>query len=114
MGPPLPDGDNTEDPFVWESDGHFHALFHAMDPGDDQTYCGGHAFSEDGLSWTYSGIAFSNLVNFTDGSSFAFSRRERPHLLFAPDKTPIALSNGVQYGGPFGDAVFTLVQNIQH
>ena len=51
---------------------------------------GGHAFSEDGIQWTYSGVAWGdpntriqgNIVNFTDGTAFRFTRRERPHLIF--------------------------------
>jgi hypothetical protein len=113
MGPPLPDAD-VEDPFVYfDARGHAHALYHSMEAGDDPRYSGGHAYSADGVSWTYSGLAFGGVVTFTDNSTFAFSRRERPHVLFAADgTTPVALSSGVQYGGLYGDAVFTLVQPI--
>jgi hypothetical protein len=113
MGPPLPDAD-VEDPFVYfDARGHAHALYHSMEAGDDPRYSGGHAFSADGVSWTYSGLAFGGVVAFTDNTTFAFSRRERPHVLFAADgTTPVALSSGVQYGGLYGDAVFTLVQPI--
>ena len=111
QGPPMPDA-NVEDPFIYRDQrGVFHAVVHAMDVADDQRFCGGHAFSEDGANWTYTGFAWSNAANFSDGSWQTFSRRERPHLLFAADGvTPIALSTGVEYGG--GDAVFTLVQPV--
>lgn len=113
-GAPLPDGDNTEDPHIYmDAHGRYHALFHAMDPNDDPAFCGAHAFSIDGVAWTYSGWAYGNNATYTDGEVHTFSRRERPHMLFAPDgTTPLALSTGVQYAGGYGDAVFTLVQPI--
>ena len=111
-GPPLADA-NVEDPYIWrEGDGVFHAIVHAMDA--DARFCGGHAWSEDGRSWTYTGFAWGNAANYTDGSWQVFSRRERPHLLFDGDgagAAPIALSTGVQYGER--DAVFTLVQPLR-
>ena len=109
-GPGLPDG-NVEDPFIWQSKGVFHVIFHSMDVADDPAFCGGHAFSEDGATWVYTGFAYGARALYSDGSWQSFSRRERPHLLFAPDgETPVALSNGVQYGAR--DAIFTLVQYI--
>jgi hypothetical protein len=125
MGVPLPDA-NIEDPFVYrDARGRFHAILHAMDVGDDPSFCGGHAFSADGVAWTYTGFAFGNVANYSDGTARAFSRRERPHLLFARDGvTPLALSSGVQFDAPAGvactiggrpaacDPVFTLVQPI--
>ena len=127
MGTALPDAD-VEDPYVYkDARGTFHSLFHAMDVGDDQAFCGGHAFSADGgVTWVYTGLAFSNAANFTDGSLQVFSRRERPHFLFAADGvTIIALSSGVQFAAPPGvacsvngsaapcDPVFTLVQPVR-
>jgi len=54
----------------------FHALFH-----DHKSY-GGHAFSRDGATWTFSDTApFGNVVNFTDGTSIELQRRERPHVI---------------------------------
>ncbi len=68
-------------------------------------YCGGHAYSVDGVNWIYGGASFGNTVQFTDNTNVTFSRRERLHFVFADDKsTPIALTNGVQYGGEYGDA----------
>ena len=77
-----------EDPFVYsqpDSDPAsggggsvtFHALFH------DHTSFGGHAFSRDGASWTFSDVTpFGNNVTYADGGSVALQRRERPHLVF--------------------------------
>ena len=123
QGPALPDS-NVEDPAVYvDKRGVFHAVMHAMDAGE--AFCGGHAYSLDGAAWVYTGAAFGNNVSFSDGSWQVFSRRERPHLLFADDgTTPIALSTGVEYAAPpdvrceIGgspapcDPVFTLVQPV--
>jgi hypothetical protein len=50
-------------------------------------------------------LTTSNNVSFTKGGkpdgSFAFSRRERPHLVWAPGqegRLPLALTNGVEVG----------------
>ena len=114
-GPQLPDNGNVEDPFVWlDAKGRAHALFHNMEPSTGAVaYCGVHAFSEGGEAWVSGGWAFGGTVEFTDGTDFTFSRRERPHLLFGGDGSLIALSSGVQYGGGGqGDGTFTLVQPI--
>jgi hypothetical protein len=129
QGPALPDS-NVEDPAVWVGrHGEYHAIFHAMDlPGQGQPYLGGHAFSVDGEAWVYTGTAYRNSANYSDGSWQTFLRRERPHLLFAADGfTPLALSNGVQYavegggvtceiggGASVCDPIFTLVTPINH
>jgi hypothetical protein len=73
--------------------------------------------------WTLGGVAYGNEVNFTDRGTFAFSRRERPHLIWkegesaAGGLTPIGLSNGVEYGRLANtagdDTIFTLVQQLQ-
>ena len=78
----------TEDPFVYlDAAGHFHAIFHHMYGQGTATQWwldtdGGHAFSRDGLEWTYGGVAWGDpqhprgqAVHFTDGGSFAFTRR---------------------------------------
>eukprot|EP01084_Bolivina_argentea_P270673 460311_1 len=105
----------AEDPFLWlDCNGGYHAIFHNMSPDDLQTLCGGHAYSADGVNWIYGGSAFGNTVQFTDNTDFTFSRRERPHLVFGDDKcTPIALTNGAQYGGQYGDATYTLLQPVK-
>jgi hypothetical protein len=123
QGPAMPDS-NVEDPYLYvDRRGVFHAVMHSMDAG--LPYCGGHAFSTDGHTWIYTGMAYGNNATYVDGSWQFFSRRERPHILFAADGlTPIALSNGVQYAAPEGvvcdingaattcDPIFTLVQGI--
>ena len=130
LGPPLPDS-NVEDPFVYrDRRGVLHAVMHSQEINDPVLrlpFCGGHAYSVDGgASWHYTGVAYSNVANYSDGSWQAFERRERPHLLFAADGvTIIALSNGVQYAAPPGvtctvagspstcDPIFTLVQPVR-
>eukprot|EP01084_Bolivina_argentea_P042317 78042_1 len=106
----------TEDPFMYiDCKGRYHSIFHNMDPNYDMRLCGGHAFSEDGIHWIYSGYAFGNTVEFTDGSIEAFDTRERPHFIFDEnDKcTPIALTTGAQLLTT-GDATYTLLQPIRH
>jgi hypothetical protein len=119
----------VEDPFIWSDGvGRFHALAHGFSP-----FFGVHAIAVDGpplnwtdgtpMRWEITGAAYGNRVAFTDGTVREYTRRERPHLVFgsSPEqqqrKQPIALVNGVQYGGapnqPFGDGVYTLVQPIQ-
>ena len=121
QGPAMPDS-NVEDPYIYrDKRGVYHTIMHSMDAG--LPFCGGHAFSVDGWTWVYTGAAYGNNVSYADGSWQYFTRRERPHLLFADDGfTLIALSNGVQYavnatcdinGQPtLCDPIFTLVQGI--
>jgi hypothetical protein len=63
-------------------------------------------------------------VSFTDGTSFSFTRRERPHLVWQATngetwetKVPIALTNGVEYGSAANtagqDMIFTLMQPLR-
>lgn len=117
----------VEDPYVWRDRANasiVHALLHAFTP-----FYGVHAWafapigrnwSAHGapLAWHVSGPAYGNSVHFTDGTSFAATRRERPHLVWSPDGLAIlALSNGVQFAGtanaPNGDGTFTLVQPVR-
>ena len=70
---------------------------------------GTHAFSADGLGWMYTGVAYTNEVNLTDGTVLQLNRRERPHLVFAEGtRTPVALTNSAEAG----KRSFTLVQAI--
>ena len=95
----------------------FHALFH------DHKSFGGHAFSRDGVSWTYSDVPpFSNNVSFTDGSVISMQRRERPHLIFDAKGYISHLVNGVQPpptarksppAGAQNDFVYTMVQPVR-
>lgn len=105
-----------EDMFLYvDGRGHFHCLFHLM---YDCKNCGSHAYSVDGLRWTYTGIAYSANTTFTDGSSFEFPYCERPHLVFGVDGvTPVALTNGVKLGPQAGmandDQSFTLLRPLK-
>lgn len=125
----------TEDPFVWiDSNGHFHSVFHHMYGYRSSTQwwldaVGGHAFSTDGIDWTYTGVAWGdpttvdqgNVVHFMDGSAFRFTRRERPHLIFHANQSISHLITAAQYGegknpgarGDNGDASYTLVQPVR-
>lgn len=114
----------VEDPFVYlDENGVFHAVFHNQIQSDDERLCGGHAFSTDGLatSWTFTGTAWSSVVSFDRNASYAFSRRERPHLVFGDATSPFkitALTTGVQYGegSPMAvdgeDACYTSIQPV--
>lgn len=86
-----------EDMFLWVDErGGYHAIFHLMYGCGT---CGSHAYSADGLHWTYTGIAYTATTKFTDGTTTVFPYVERPHLVF--DETgikPVALTNGVKYG----------------
>ena len=60
------------------------------------------------------GVSYTTRVNFTDGASYLFDRRERPHMVFAEGTTdPVALSNAVRPGGADGDRTFTLLQGLR-
>ena len=78
------DRHGIEDPFLYaqpwpshlrrEGEGDdartYHAIFH------DHSTFGGHAFSRDGVSWTYSTtVPFTNAVNYTDGEQVLLQRR---------------------------------------
>jgi hypothetical protein len=110
----------SEDPALYlDARGHFHALFHNMDPCPDYPcpeVAGGHAFSVDGLSWNYSGVAYNSTGFYTDGTPFSFLRRERPHPVMAEDGfTIVALTTGVNYhdgSTAHGDATFTFLQPV--
>jgi hypothetical protein len=92
-----------------DSAGRFHAIFHSALNGI-------HAFSADGLSWTYGGVAWNNTVEFEDGGHYAFHRRERPHFVFGDASAPhriTALTTAVSYGDQGdSDACFTLLQPV--
>jgi len=77
---------------------------------------GTHAFSKDGFTWQYGGLAYTSKVPCTDGSDIHLVRRERPHLVFAENsRRPVALSNSAALspnrGLPNGRSV-TLVVGI--
>jgi hypothetical protein len=74
---------------------------------------GGHAWSTDGVRWTFSPWnAFNHIVQLTNGSTITLRQRERPHLGFDP-KTgdPVVLTNGAGWDNDC-DHVFTFAQPI--
>ncbi len=113
---------NDEDPMPWQDmeTGVFHSIQHNLEggcpmrPNDPPCQVGTHQFSLDGFEWFYTGVAYTDLVEYTDGSSHIFDRRERPHLVFEENTTrPIALSTSARPGGADGDHTFTLVQGLR-
>lgn len=105
-----------EDMFLWmDKRGGFHCLFHLMYGCGT---CGSHAFSTDGLHWTYTGVAYTSATKFTDGTETTFGYCERPHLVFDTDGvTPVALTNGVKMGAMPGmqndDQSYTLLRPLK-
>jgi hypothetical protein len=125
----------TEDMFLYmDPRGRMHAVFHHMYGANTTTAwwllaAGGHAYSPDGgLTWVYTGIAWGNSTSlgytakFTDGSTYHYTRLERPVLIAGADGEPAFLVNAAQYGtgqsaknADGGDAAYTLIQPIaQH
>lgn len=104
-----------EDMFLYkDAAGVFHALFHLQYGCGADNSCGGHAFSEDGKAWTFTGNAYTSHTRYADGSSADFPFCERPHFVFDKDGvTPLALTNGVKPGwGSGGDQSFTLLRPL--
>jgi hypothetical protein len=122
----------TEDMMLYQDKaGFFHAVFHHMyGANTDSAWwllaAGGHAFSRDGVSWTYTGVAWGNSTSpgydakFDDGTGYHFTRLERPFVVLnETDGDPAFLVNAAQYGtsqsasaANGGDASFTLVQPV--
>lgn len=106
-----------EDPFLWKDKrGNWHALFHRMfDPAGKSPipspgWCGGHAFSADGLHWSNISRAYNTSVYTTDGTHIELKRRERPKLLFDSHGDPTHLYNGVESPN---DGTYTMVSPLQ-
>eukprot|EP00911_Craspedida_sp_UC1_P000698 UC1_evm4s531 len=104
-----------EDAFLWRDSQHtnfFHALFHGGKQGGGFVNAGAHAFSEDGISWTFGTRepAYTTTVTTSDGQEHEYTRRERPHLLFNDSGYPTHLSTSL-WTGPKDHAV-TFVQAI--
>lgn len=109
--PPLVFNDSSvewwiEDQNIYEdARGNFHMLTHNIMPcrlrnGTAWTTsvtgggCGGHAFSRDLISWTYSpAAAYSSRVEWADGTSDDFGR-ERPKVVQDATRRITHLSNG--------------------
>ena len=101
-GPVMPNPNpSDEDPFLWmDIRGHMHMLLHHQDGDANQLRNGAHAYSRDGVSWTWSpSIAYTTEVVWEDGESTHFARRERPALLLDPTwRVPLALFTAVSNG----------------
>ena len=117
----------TEDPHLFQNEFGFHALFHDLcvpaktcgggthPRGADGV--GGHAFSEDGIAWTYSAApAYTLQVQQRDGSTLHAGRRERPFLLLDRSGQPTHFFTGMQLTeqprGGRQDHTFTHVQPV--
>merc|ERR1712146_838459 len=102
---PLPLQGNHEDPFIFrDGRGNFHMLTHYF------ATAGGHAFSRDGLSWTFAGSAYDKTISLRNGRSLHVNRRERPQVLMLEGE-PAFLYSGVALPSHAG-ASFTFAQEI--
>ncbi len=83
---PLFDDDNTsfEDPFVFETGGHFEMIAKDLTGNTTgQLHAGTHLLSPDGIAWRPAPrpMAYSRVVTFDDGTTRELSNLERPFLL---------------------------------
>jgi hypothetical protein len=106
LGPALNPGHPiVEDPYLWTSmtkgnTGSFHMMFHDY----AGIWTGAHAFSPTGEygTWKMSTRhakgqgAYNTTVEFTDGASLSFMRRERPELIFGDAGEVTHLLSGVE------------------
>ncbi|EGR47125.1 uncharacterized protein TRIREDRAFT_109392 [Trichoderma reesei QM6a] len=97
--------DPNEDPFVWrDKRGNFHMLLHSLEPDGGFGWgpqVGRHAWARNYTGpWTFGNktLAFGTEVQYDDGTTIDFFRRERPELFFSEDgeMTPLLLTTGVQ------------------
>eukprot|EP00937_MAST-01D_sp_MAST-1D-sp2_P001555 g1555.t1 len=137
----------AEDPFIYKGRAGYHMLAHDMQRGVEgmgpcrmnaKADCSGqvglHAFAPDiradGGGWRVSPrlddnatsvaqpSAYSTNVTFSDGTTFAFFRRERPELLTNADGDPTHLITGIEYFADNAGAAnnhqysFTIVQEV--
>lgn len=76
--------EGLEDMFVYYDDTEdvYHAILHDMVAQRGALFYDGlgHAYSNDGINWTYTGEAIGTEINFTD-STKANSSRARPHFI---------------------------------
>jgi hypothetical protein len=103
---PNPIFDNpVEDPFVWQDKrGNWHLLMHSVEADGgfgSGPKVGRHAYAEhwEGpLTFVNTTLAYNTTIDYDDGTSINFYRRERPQLLFSDDgeMTPLYLTSGVQ------------------
>lgn len=97
--------DGNEDPFVWrDKRGNFHMLLHSLEADGgfgSGPKVGRHAWAKNYTGpWTFGSqtLAFSTEVEYDDGTTINFYRRERPEVYFSDDglMTPLLLTTGVQ------------------
>ena len=105
----------SEDPMLWidKTTGAIHAILHDEQGPQRCTAVGRHAFSTDGINWTYAAEnAYNSTVKFDHGngteSVVSFYRRERPHMIIDENGRPTHLSNGAQESTET-DRSFTLI-----
>jgi hypothetical protein len=110
----------NEDPFLWrDKRGNYHMLLHSLEAGGgfgDGPKVGRHAFAENFEGpWTFNNetLAFNTHVEFTDGTSVDYYRRERPQLFFSEDEemVPLYLTTGVQEVG--SGMSYSIIQPIK-
>lgn len=94
MGPDSPMKSAVdEDMTLWQTERGIQMIFHQE--GRDENV-GAHAYStDDGLSWTVAGDAYSLSVAFAKGVT-TYTRRERPQMLKNKDGLPTHMFSGVQ------------------
>ncbi len=74
--------DAVEDPFLWREDGAYHALMHdVLGHVGGETDAIAHGTSPDAVEWTWTGLACSRTLRWSDGRATRQPRVERPQLL---------------------------------
>jgi hypothetical protein len=91
-----------EDPTLWfDQRGNWHIVYHVWAADAFEKHhepASGHAFSRNGIEWTFSTTQpFTGTVDFTDSGSKQFATRERPQMIFtdAARHTPVGLTSAV-------------------
>ncbi len=114
FGPPY-DGhtpEGLEDMFVWydRETETYHSLFHDMVVPEGREFHDalGHAFSEDGVNWTYTGEAAGTTVRYSDGTTTS-SARARPRLIIVDGRITHLISAEQE---PEQGRSFTLIEPV--
>jgi len=108
---------HIEDGFMYKNRRGWHALFHSDCEQTSGGAAGGHAYSTDGVQWTFHPKnAYDNNVTLADGGKWTVQQRERPKLIIENGEIT-HLINGVSLPGPAngckgGDHSFTFIQPI--
>eukprot|EP00927_Polykrikos_kofoidii_P066433 TRINITY_DN62032_c0_g1_i1.p1 TRINITY_DN62032_c0_g1~~TRINITY_DN62032_c0_g1_i1.p1 ORF type:complete len:441 (-),score=46.04 TRINITY_DN62032_c0_g1_i1:138-1460(-) len=109
----------AEDPHIYmDARGNLHMIAHSLCVHwPDCPAVGGHAASPDGgATWYYSGeAAYNTSVEYEDGSTVTYSRRERPEMMLNEANEITHLITGVVEpgGGGQADRSWTLVQPVR-